>query len=487
MIARHVHGLSGLAGVLGVVLAIAITAAPIAVLIGTAALVVLGGYFYQMRTLPVWQQFLQMSVVGLVTLNYGFANLALFNVPVAHALAVAALALALYAGNRMGAAYQREPAFWAAALLLALSMAHLVFDLPRYGLLALRDASFIVESSLLIAGYWWARDAGQRQQFFKFLAYVFIFNFIYTLTFPLKPFLLAHSPVSGVFRDVSLFGFYAGTSLFLVAGGFYFLVAGAWLRTWPRWVLLTLAVGQLGWSLVMQDRAMYIGFVLLLLIAALAGRWNVVLKAATVAVLSMLILFSVISMTGIEISGRITLVDARYFFDHLQSLIMKGDSAGIGSNQWRVDVLHQTIMRWRSSIGNMIYGEGFGQPLIEFYTSEGIDVRQPHNTHVTILARLGAIGLLLWAWFVVALFMRIWLNLRALRSTDGVAQQQLLVLFVFLLLGLLYTSVQPWLEFSYGAIPFFVIAGFTLGYLRFGVERSMRKPCVEEPFAEAMK
>lgn len=487
MIARHVRTLSGLVGVLGAVLAIAITASPIAVLFGAAAVVVLGGYFYQMRTLPVWQQLLQLSLAGLATLNYGFTNLALFNVPVAHALAVTALVVALYAGNRTGEAYRREPAFRAAGWLLAVSMAHLVFDLPRYGLVALRDASFIVESSLLIAGYWWARDAGQRQYFFKFLAYVFIFNFIYTLTFPIKPFLLAYSPVSGVFRDVPVFGFYAGTSLFLVAGGFYFLVAGAWLRTWPRWILLMLAVGQLEWSLVMQDRAMYIGFLLLLLVAALAGRWNVALKAAALAILSTLILFSVIAMTGIEISGRITHVDAAYFFDHLQSLIMKGDSAGIGSNQWRVDVLQQTILRWRSSIGNMVYGEGFGQPLIEFYTNEGIEVRQPHNTHVSILARLGAIGLLLWTWFVVALFMRIWLSLRALRSMDGFTQRQLLVLFVFLLLGLLYTSVQPWLEFSYGAIPFFVVAGFTLGYLRFGVERSMRKASVDEPYAEAVK
>ena len=487
MIARNVRMLSGLAGVLGVVLAVAIVTAPVPVLLSAAAVALLGGYFYQMRTPPAWQQLLQMCLIGLVTLNYGFTNLAFFNVPVAHVLVAAAMTAALYAGNRAGIAYRGEPAFKAAGLLLVLSMAHLVFDVPRYGLVALRDASFIVESLLLIAGYWWARDAGQRQYFFKFLAYVFIFNFIYTLTFPIKAFLLTHSPVTGVFRDVPLFGYYAGTSLFLVAGGFYFLVAGAWLRTWPRWVLLALAAGQLGWSLVMQDRAMYIGFMLLLLVAALAGRWNVALKAAAVAGLSMVLLFGVAAMTGVEISGRLTQVDASNFLDHLQSLIMKGDSAGIGSNQWRVDVLHQTLTRWRSSMGNIVYGEGFGQPLIEFHTSEGIDVRQPHNTHVSILARLGIIGLLLWAWFVAALLMRVWIGLLATRGKDGLAQRQILVLFVFLLLGLLYTSVQPWLEFSYGAIPFFIVAGFALGYVRFGVERSPRNARVDVSFAKAEK
>ncbi|MFB3104782.1 MAG: hypothetical protein ACE1ZA_07630, partial [Pseudomonadales bacterium] len=38
--------------------------------------------------------------------------------------------------------------------------------------------------------------------------------------------------------------------------------------------------------------------------------------------------------------------------------------------------------------------------------------------------------------------------------------------FLFYVLGLFVTSIQPRLEFSYGAIPFSLIVGFALGVLQ---------------------
>lgn len=44
--------------------------------------------------------------------------------------------------------------------------------------------------------------------------------------------------------------------------------------------------------------------------------------------------------------------------------------------------------------------EGFGKPLLEHMaTRQGVAVRQPHNTHLSVLARLGLVGVAFWILF----------------------------------------------------------------------------------------
>lgn len=472
MIAADMRRISTLAGVLAIALAIGIAIEPAVVVLGVVGIALVGWYYREIHGLKIWQHLLQLCLLGLITLNYGFANYALFGIPVAHVLAASALIFALYANAHSVIAWRRESAIIALMVLLALSLAHLSVDLLSYGVLALRDASFVFESSLLYAGYLWALDSQRRAHFFRMLAFIFIFNFAYTLTFPIKDMILAYSPTSGVFREVPLLGFYIGTPLFLVAGGFYFLVADRWLPHWPRLLLVSLAVAQLGWSLIIQDRAMYLGLLFLPLVAIAAGRWTVALKVGAFAVVSAILIFGIISTFGLQVSGRLSSAGAGFFLEHVQSLLMKGESPGIDSNYWRINILHNVLARWQSSIGNILFGEGFGLPLIDFRLAAGNEVRQPHNTHLSVLARLGVVGLMAWFWFIAAILARVITTVRAVRESRPVARAQLLVLLVFLVLGLFYTTVQPWLEFSYGAIPFFVIAGFALGYARVVCEDS---------------
>lgn len=461
---RDVRLVSVVSTVVGLVVAVGIAVAPMSTLLSVLGIALMWWYYREIRGLLVWQHLLQVCLLGLITLNYGFTNFAVLSVPMAHTLAAVSLLLALFVGGRSLMACSREPAFIALGVLMALTVLHLSVDIQDYGVMALRDASFVVESSLMLAGYGWSLDTARRAQFFRMLAFAFILNFAYTLTYPFKDLLLAYSPTSGLFREVPLLGYYAGTPLFLVAGGFYFMVAGQWLTRWPRWWLLVLAIGQLGWSLVMQDRAMYLGLLFLLAVAIVAGRWTLALKAGALAIVSSVLIFGVIAVFGFEISGRLSNVGAMFFVEHFQSLFMQGETAGVGSNHWRIDILQQVLARWRSHVGTMLIGEGFGQPLTDVRLGAGIDVRQPHNTHLSVLARLGIVGLMVWFWFIATLLACVVTAVRMARMSQPLAQRQLLALLVFLLLGLFYTTVQPWLEFTYGAIPFFVIAGFALGY-----------------------
>ena len=113
----------------------------------------------------------------------------------------------------------------------------------------------------------------------------------------------------------------------------------------------------------------------------------------------------------------------------------------------------------------MLFGEGFGRPLIDFYIKGGVAVRQPHNTHLTVLVRLGLLGFILWLVFHWIIIRRFWKALH--RWQMGSFEHTLLLWFlVFYTLGMLVTTVQPWLEFSYGSIPFFILLGFAIGRMQ---------------------
>jgi O-antigen ligase len=132
-------------------------------------------------------------------------------------------------------------------------------------------------------------------------------------------------------------------------------------------------------------------------------------------------------------------------------------------------------MRWysevweraRSTPTNLLVGEGFGKPLLEHtVTKQGVAVRQPHNTHLSVLARLGLVGVAFWMLFHFLLVRRFVHVLRRRGQLDKKHSDLMLWLFIFYILFMLVTSVQPYLEFSYGAIPFYFLTGFALGIMR---------------------
>jgi O-antigen ligase len=121
--------------------------------------------------------------------------------------------------------------------------------------------------------------------------------------------------------------------------------------------------------------------------------------------------------------------------------------------------------RIQSSASNTIIGEGFGQALITFETEEGIPVRQPHNSSLTVLARLGFVGLAAWLLFILLVCTR---YVRYIRNANASAQISSLMVWLLcaFVVALLQASVQPSLEFSSGACPFYFLAGIGLGIIR---------------------
>ncbi len=415
----------------------------------------------------LWHELTFISLLGFIVLGYGYSNWAFragpVPVPVGHVIAASALVLALSGRGREIRGFLREPAVRAWFLMIGLAVAHLVADMPRYGTYAARDASFVAEGAFVALGFLCARREADVRVFLRMMAVVFVVNLVYALTFPFQEAVRAVSPVSGVFFSVPLFGTYAQTALFLLAGSLFFLLLGRRATGWPEPVILVLAVAQAGWSLVLQVRSMYLGMALSALMLVLFGgvRSGGARKALILIGAASLLVFAV-DLLQIDLRGRVGQVGSEFFMSHLRSLLLVPGTPGEGTVRWRLDLLPGLWARWTSGIGNILVGEGFGRPLIDYIGMGGVVIRAPHNTHITVAMRLGLAGFAIWAFVHARILSAFAQGLRASRE-EPAARSLSLWLLMFYALGMLFTTVEPWLEFSYGAVPFFTLVGFAMG------------------------
>ncbi len=238
---------------------------------------------------------------------------------------------------------------------------------------------------------------------------------------------------------------------------------------------------------------MYVGILVVLLVLLLLGETKKL--AGFVSTLGwgtgvLVVMLLAVSVLGIEIQGRMGPVDISFLADHAKTVLSVGDVNSRTSHEAdRSEWYGQVWDRVRSSPSNLIVGEGFGQALINFENEEGVPVRQPHNSSLTVLGRLGLLGLSIWLLFIILTTVR-YVQVLRMRHASWGPRPLMLWLFLFFLLAFLLTSVQPSLEFSHGAIPFYFLQGLAIGMLQnrednsdvrlFAVEGALGAPTAAE-------
>lgn len=417
----------------------------------------------ELSGLRFWQQITIIALMGLIVLGYGFANLTLPRVPlpVAHLLMFGGLLLALPGRWADIRAFFREPASWCWLGLMGLTALHLIAEAPVYGAWAVRDSSFVVEGIFLLSGFLWARTQRGFPHMVRNLMVVFLVNLAYSFTWPVSERLEAISPRSGVFLDVPLLGTYHQNFLFLILGAAYVLLLGRTAFKWPPLMIYIMTLGQLLWSLVFHARMVYVGIVAVMGILALTSERRSAVKLIGAIAISVL-LIGALGVLGVQFEGRFGRTSPALLVQHVRSIFLAPDTPGIYTAEWRLELLPQTIERWTSSASTIAVGEGFGQVLIDWVTPAGTPVRQPHNTHLTVLMRLGLVGLLFWLLMHARI---IYVLVRSVRTSPPatIARGFAVWMTIFYVVGMLHTTVQPWLEFSQGAIPFYTLIGFGIG------------------------
>ena len=425
--------------------------------------------------LEFWQALVLLAMTPYFLLNYGFDNLAVggagFQLPVGELLMFLALALVIL-GRQRGLLHSTllDAAVVCLIALVLLSCVHLIVDVPRYGLYALRDSSMFFEAVFLVLGVVWAQNPRSTQLLMRWLFFVFLANLFYSYTFSWGEKIQAISPSSGVFHPVPLFGNYQQSALWLLLGAPFFVWLGPSLVRWPRWVLVGLAAAQLGGLAILQARSMYVGVAAILLVLLMLREAKKLASFASTLVLGtgvLALLLVSVSVLGVELQGRMGPVDFSFVADQAKTLLDLGNTnARMSHDTDRGEWYQEVWERVHSSPSNLIVGEGFGQALIKFENDAGIAVRQPHNSSLTVLARLGFVGLSIWLLFIALVLVR---YVRFLRMPHLSAEVSSLVVWLLcsLVLALLQASVQPSLEFSHGAAPFYFLSGFGLGIIRY--------------------
>jgi hypothetical protein len=342
----------------------------------------------------------------------------------------------------------------------------LLLDIRGYGMWALRDATQLIESLFLLLGFAMLSRPWLVERAFAWLRFALALAVLYALTRPWVAELQVLSPtvttVHGI--DVPLAGAY-GTS------GWVLLVAAAGLLVaYPRSLLLSiLAAALLGYGiLVMQARVFYISVPLVLAIIvayrrSLAGHALLALVAAIAAA-------AAIPAMGLELTGRIGgPISLEFLFHHLLAIIGEGSDAHSAATSaaegvalrlgWWVALYD----RLTESLPTLFFGLGFGMPLTETQVAAGVLIREPHNSYISVTARMGLVGIAAWALMHLSLVRVWWRTLRRYRETgDRTGQNRLVLLLVFFTCLWITALAEDGFEKPFNAVPYYLAWGMIL-------------------------
>jgi O-antigen ligase len=441
--------------------------------------------------LEFWQTLALAVLSGYLVLNYGFDNLAFhiggFPILISYGLMYASLALAVVANRHLLVKVLNEPALLCVIALLVLALFHMVTDIPSYGAWAFRDCTMCFDGLFLVMGLLWAMKSDNIFLLAKWLMVIFVLNMAYSFTLPWADALWSWSPVSGAFIEVPILGNFSGSGDILLAGAVFCICVGSYVISRPRWLIFFLAVAQVLGVAITQVRRMYLGIVVVIVILFLVGEIKKFSKLFILVPSVIILLLLATSIGGLEISGRVGPVNLAFFKDHIRSMFGREVEDTPGSSvQSRFDMGEAAMKHFRA---HPVFGEGFGRPLLdEVNDANSAVTRMPHNSNLTYLARLGAVGLILWVAFHFCLLKRFLFAFRQRHSCDKRLYAFVLWFFLFYVLFMIVSFAEGPFEFPCRAIPFYFLMGFALGLIRWRLSPQETKVNADStPFATSVQ
>jgi hypothetical protein len=352
-----------------------------------------------------------------------------------------------------------------------LSLSRALVDFRSGGIWAFRDASQAIESLYLIVGFWWASGEMNLQYFVRWLKRLLMGAAVYGLLLPVSSELQSISPkVSGIGTG--------GTPLFfsMANASILMLWAAAWLlidrpgdaksglgRDLLAGVMVAVSIA-FGQSRETYLQVLALGAVLMLVRRRAAAKWGITLMLGT-------LIIAAISISGANLKGREgQKISLDFIAQHFESISgtgsadVEGASAGVSLriNWWR-----HIFEQLKSSPQTMVFGLGYGIPLTSFQGRTAI-TREPHNSYISVIGRLGLAGILVWTLMQVSLYYSWWRSFRLCRRMGWTSDQvNLLILMIFCLMTLVEAIGEASMEVPFYAIPYYFFFGVVLRYGRF--------------------
>jgi hypothetical protein len=335
----------------------------------------------------------------------------------------------------------------------------------EYGFWALRDASHVIESLFLVVGFAFSERPQMLDRFFFLLNKLLIFTCIYELGYPFRETLQSFSPTftAGAGYKVSLLFNY--TSALLLQYVCYCFMLSASPKISKNLIYYSVATFLLGFTaFIYQARTIYLQLVAVSFLIFFFRR-----RMFSRVMIIILLLFGflvIMPKLGLNFKGRISEVSLEFFINHFLAIGgvenegVEGAARGVPQRLgWWWDLYE----RLTSDPSTFLFGLGYGFPLINFQQNENITVREPHNSYISIVARLGLSGGLAFVWMHI-LMLRVWY--RTYRSCERMAWQEgenrLLTFMVFFILVWVGCIGEDAFEKPYFAIPYYFFWGMVL-------------------------
>ena len=345
---------------------------------------------------------------------------------------------------------------------------------PNYGMWALRDAVHVLESLFLLAGFAFAAKPEMVDRFFGWLSKLMVMVVVYAATSPFSDVLTSISPtiVAGNGEVVSILFSYSATGYGLVMAAAYVLIFQKEIRVpiihhYPT----VIAAGLWGYAAgIFSGRTVYLQIIAVIILFALYRS-----KLSSRALLAIVLLLGMIALLpelGLQIKGNRGEISIQFLIDHFLSIggvassdaaeSVKGAASGFDQ---RMDWWISIYQRLTSDIWNLLFGLGYGFPLTKF-SYYGVIAREPHNSYISILARIGLIGGIAWIW-MHAQMLRVWHSgyRQCVRMGWHTGQNRLLILMVFFIMIWVLSIGEDGFEKPYNVIPYYFFWGIALRYV----------------------
>lgn len=411
-----------------------------------------------------------LVVAAYVILNMGFMLLRIppggsFGVP-AGELLVLVFILTFFFDMR------RLPSFAAVAPLApllvwwGLGSVRMLIDFDRHGIWAFRDATHLIDSVFLWIGFLTFTAPGTLERFSGWLRTVLNAGALYALSFPFREALIALSPKvyapAGYFAPI-FFNYYSASLIPLTA-------AMSWLidRVRPLGVpAVALAGGMIIYCIVIfQMRTTYLQVIALFIVLAMI-RPSLMARMSLGIFMGMAGLALVLA-SGLEITGRLgEKFSVDFFVEHFAAIwgvegkgAVRAAASGVSLRlAWWMQIWTDVT----SDLGSTMFGLGYGIPLTGFRAANDSLVREPHNSIVSVFARLGFVGLFAFVWLHAGL-VAVWF--RAYRacqvSGETVWRNNLLIIAFFSILLWVLSIGEDAFEKPFNSIPYYFLWGVVL-------------------------
>ena len=346
---------------------------------------------------------------------------------------------------------------------------HAYWGILNHGMWALRDATHLIESLFLLIGFAFAGRPEAIETFFRWLPKILVVGSIYAIGYPFSELLKSISPtiLTGSGQFVPVFFNYTNTSVVLLASVSYVMLITSWNPIFKIRYLFTAAF-LLGFTaFLFQARTIYLQVLALLLFFSFF-RYKVNKRFIYIIVATLILLF-IIAELDLEIEGRLgQRVSAIFIKNHFLALFgVESEgvvSAAKGVTQ-RIEWWSDLLNFWSEQVGSILFGLGYGLPLIDFKIQNNVVVREPHNSYISILTRLGVIGAVVWVWIHI-LLINVWRKAFYLCKENRwrLGENRLLFLMVYFILIWVLAIGEDAFEKPFNAIPYYFFWGIVLRF-----------------------